>query len=98
MEAKSKRDPTYKGAFDHHLANQKLDAHASKARSERKRKDVKNAVGKNARAVNRAVNGPFAGPVVATVAIAGAGYAKTKGYDRVAMNAGRNFINNLMKR
>ena len=98
VEAKAKQDPTYKAAFDHHLERQKLDQHASKARGERKRKDVKNAVGKNARAINRSVNGPYAGPVLATVAIAGVGYAKTKGYDRTVMNAGKSFIDSYLRK
>jgi hypothetical protein len=94
VEAKSKKDPTYKAAFDHHLAQQDLSVHAEKARGERRRKDAGAKVGKNARAVNRAINGPFAGPVVATTLLGAYGYAKTSGLDKKVMSAGKSFINN----
>lgn len=97
VEAKSKKDPNYKKAFDHHVAQQDMSKHAEKARSERHRKDVKNKVGKTARGVNRAVNGPFATPLAATVLVGAAGLAKAKGYDKVAMNAGKTFVENLLK-
>lgn len=93
VEAKAKKDPTYQAAFDHHLGQQDLSTHASKARTERRRKDVKAGVGKNARAVNRAINGPFAGPVAATVLLGAYGAARASGLDKKAMNIGRSFIN-----
>ena len=40
VESRSKKDPSYKKAFDVHLKGQDMGAQASKARSERKRKDV----------------------------------------------------------
>jgi hypothetical protein len=94
VEAKAKKDSTYKAAFDHHLAQQDLATHAEKARGERRRKDTKSKVGKNARAVNRAINGPFAGPVAATALLGVYGYARTSGLDKKVMSAGKSFINN----
>lgn len=41
VEGKSKRDPTYARAFEEHLQRQDTSTHATKARSERRRKDVK---------------------------------------------------------
>lgn len=93
VEANAKRNPDYKKAFDHHLASQDLGTHADKARSERKRKDITSGVGKNARAINRAVNGPFAGPVAITALLGAVGYVKTSGLDHKIAAAGRNFVN-----
>lgn len=93
VEAKAKKDPTYQAAFDHHLARQDMSVHAEKARGERKRKNVKGTVGKNARAANRAINGPFAGPVAATVVLGAYGAARSRGLDKKLMNAGQAFVN-----
>lgn len=104
VEAASKRDPKYKQAFDHHLAQQDLGQHAAKARGERKRKDVKSGVGKQARSLNRAINGPFAGTAMVGLAVAGATAAKKYGLDvklKQAMNdqklrnAGADFLKNM---
>jgi len=55
VEGKSKVRPDYKKAFDHHLANQNLADHATKAQAERRRKDVKNSTAKTARGVKNTV-------------------------------------------
>lgn len=57
VEAKSKRDASYKKAFDHYLSNQDLSKHASKAKSERKRKDAVKSVDKTARGIKNAAMG-----------------------------------------
>jgi hypothetical protein len=93
VEAKTKRDPTYKAAFDHHLAQQDLSVHAQKARGERKRKDTKAKVGKNVRAANRAINGPFASGAAVALAVSAYGGLKATGLDKKVMQAGRNFMN-----
>ena len=93
VDAKAKRDPTYKAAFDHHLAQQDLSKHASAARGERKRKDTKAKVGKNARALNRAINGPFASGAAVALAVSAYGGLKASGLDKKVMSAGRNFMN-----
>jgi hypothetical protein len=95
VEAKSKQSPDYKKAFDHHTERQDMAKHASKATSERKRKDVKAGVGKNARAVNRAINGPFAGPVAAAAVLGLYGAARSSGMDRRIMNSGKSMINQV---
>lgn len=93
VETKKKQDPNYAKAFENHLDKQDLGRHAEKARGERRRKDTKASVGKNARAVNRLVNGPFAGPVGVAAVAAGAAYVKNNGLDvkaRQAFNRARN--------
>lgn len=49
VNSKSKRDPSYKKAFDYHLNNQDMGRHADKARSERKRKNTTASVKRTAR-------------------------------------------------
>lgn len=70
VDAKSKKDPDYKKAFEHHLAKQDMSKHASKARSERKRKNVQSSTGKTVRGAHRQLTGgmgtvPLAGAVLA---------------------------------
>lgn len=97
VASKAKTNPTYQKAFDHHLASQDLGKHADKAQGERHRKDARAKVGKTARGVNRAVNGPFAAPVGAAVLAGAYGVAKAKGYDRVVLNAGAKFLDDFLK-
>jgi hypothetical protein len=97
VEAKSKQNPDYKKAFDHHLANQDLGRHADKAKGERRRKDVQATTGKAARSINRHINGPFAGGIAAVTAVAAYGYVHSKGYDAYAAQVGKNFIENLLR-
>lgn len=75
VDSKANKDPAYKKAFDHHLAKQDLGQHASKARGERKRKDVKAKTGKTVRGAHRQLTGgmgnvPLAGAVVAAGVVA----------------------------
>lgn len=103
VESKAKRDPKYKEAFDHHLNNQDLGKHASKARGERKRKDVVSKTGKTARGVYRSLNGGFGTVSMASAAVAGAYLvAKQNGYDQVVANAAkttyRSVVNNVQAR
>jgi hypothetical protein len=93
VEAKAKKDPTYKAAFDHHLAQQDMSQHAQKARSERSRKNAKASIGKNVRAVNRAVNGPFASGAAVAIALSAYGGLKASGLDKKVMSAGKAFMN-----
>jgi hypothetical protein len=94
VEAKSKKDPTYKAAFDHHMQRQDLGRHAEKARGERRRKDTRATVRKTGNAVNRAINGPFAGSAAIAMVAAGAAYARNTGMDQKAANAVRQAVNN----
>lgn len=94
VETKSKQDPNYKKAFDHHLDRQDLGRHAEKARGERRRKDTKASVRKTGNAVNRAINGPFAGSAAIALVGAGAAYAKRTGLDKRVVSEVRKFVNN----
>ena len=87
VEAKSKKDPTYKKAFDTHLNNQDMSTHASKARSERKRKNFRSGTAKTARGVKNTVM-----QTGATVSILGLGLglaAKNPKVQSVVMNTGK---------
>lgn len=90
VEAKSAKDPSYKQAFEHHLANQDMSKRASQARGERKRKDTTHAVTKTTRSVHRIATGGIGNVTVGATAIVGAaGFAHAKGYDKVALRAGK---------
>jgi hypothetical protein len=95
VEAKSKQNADYKKAFDHHLDRQDMSKHVTKAKSERSRKDTKAAVGKNARAINRAINGPFAGPVAAAAVLGLYGAARSSGMDRKILSVGKGVVNRV---
>lgn len=73
VEAKSGKDPAYKKAFDHHLANEDLGVHASKARGERKRKDVAKGTAKTARGIKNLALGTGA-PVALSAVVIYAGW------------------------
>lgn len=94
VDAKAKRDPNYKQAFDHHLSRQDMAKHADKARGERKGKDRKEGVRKTGNAINRALNGPFAGSAAIALVGAGAAYAKNNNYDVKARQAFTRVVNN----
>lgn len=55
VDAKSKRDANYKKSFDYHLDQQDMAKHTSKARGERRRKDVSNTTAKTARGIKNLV-------------------------------------------
>lgn len=81
VEAKSKRDPSYKKAFDQHLGNQDLSQHASKAKAERGRIDKAKTAKRSAGLVARKLTGEMGTTAAFTAAaIAGAGFlASPKG-------------------
>lgn len=51
VEARAKRDPAYKEAYERNLAKQDLSKHANKAISERRRKDTTKSAVKTARGI-----------------------------------------------
>lgn len=51
VDAKARRDPSYKKAFDYHLDKQDMSKHAYKARSERRHKDARANAAKTARGI-----------------------------------------------
>lgn len=77
VEANKKRDPAYAKAFDHHLARQDMGQHASKARSERGRKNAANTTKKTGGAIARGLTGQM-GTAAAVVALAGMGVAYSR--------------------
>lgn len=81
VEAKSKRDPDYKKAFDHHLGNQDLSVHASKARGERTRTDRKTKNKQRVGFVARKMTGEMGTQAAMTAAViaGGAFVASPKG-------------------
>jgi len=90
VESKAKRDPAYKKAFDHHLEKQDMSTHASKARSERRRKDTKAKVGRGIRGTRHILNGNSQYASAATaLAVGGYMYAKQAGIDKVVVNAAK---------
>lgn len=90
VEGRSKRDPTYKKAFDHHLANQDTSKHAAKAQSERKRKDVRKSTTKTARGVRHILNGNSQyASLAAAMLVGGAMAARKAGIDKIVANAGK---------
>jgi len=73
VESKSKKDPSYKKAFEHHVSKTDFGKRASQARSERKRKDVKNETKKTARGIKNLIMGTGAS-VGMTAAVLYGGY------------------------
>lgn len=91
VDGKSRKNPAYKKAFDAHLASQDTSKHASKAKSERKRKDVKKSAGKGIRGTRHILNGNSQYASAATaIVVGGALYAHQAGIDKVVLNAGKN--------
>ena len=90
VDQKSNADPSYKKAFDHHLENQDMGRHVSKAKSERRRKDVTASTTKTAKGVHRQLTGGFGNVSLASAAIAG-GYvvAKQTGADKIVIDAAK---------
>lgn len=97
VEAKSKRDPSYKKAFDHHLANQDMSKHAAKARGERKRKNVRNSAAKTTRGISHYLRGnhQYASAAAAMIA-GGALWAHKNGVDKVVLKAGKTTLSSAM--
>lgn len=89
VESKSK-DPTYKAAFEHHLANQDMAKRASEARGKRKRTDAVNNTKKTVRGGVHILNGNARyASAAATVVVGGALYAHKTGVDKALYNHGK---------
>jgi hypothetical protein len=99
VEAKAKKDPNYKAAFDHHLANQDMGQHASKARKERRRKDVASGTTKTAKGVHRSLSGGFGSVSLASAAIAGGlVIGKQAGVDKVIKDAASSYVKDARRK
>lgn len=90
VEGKSKNSPAYKKAFDHHLGRQDMSVHASKAKSERKRKDVANSTRRGIRGTSHILRGNSQYASAATaIVVGGALYAHKAGIDKIILNVGK---------
>lgn len=90
VEGKSRKDPLYKKALDHHINAQDVSSHAAKARSERKRKNVANSTKKTARGVGHILRGNSQyASLAAAMLVGGAMYAKKAGIDKVVVKAAK---------
>lgn len=87
VEAKSKKDPSYKKAFDSHLENQDFAKRASQARGERRRKDTVNSSMKTARGLKNLAMGTAAPVALSSVVIFTA--AKNPRVRAAVVNAGK---------
>lgn len=91
VEAKSKKDSSYKKAFDNHLGKQDMSRHAEKARGERKRKNVKKSAGRGIRGTRHILNGNSQYASAATaIVVGGALFAHKKGIDKAVAKAAKN--------
>ena len=98
VEAKSKKDPSYKKAFDTHLGNQDMASQASKARSERKRKDAATKTKQRAGFLARKVTGEMGTQAAFTaVALGGIAFARSPKGQKV-MKQTMNKVSNLAAR
>jgi len=96
VEARGKKDPAYQRAFDHHLAKQDMSKHAEKARSERKRKNVKKSAGRGIRGTRHILNGNSQYASAATaIAVGGALYAHKAGIDKIILDKGKQAFNKI---
>lgn len=98
VEGKSKRDPSYKKAFDQHLGNQDMAKRTSEAKSKRKRTDAVNATTKTARGIGHMARGnaryaSMAAAGIFTVAAA----AHRTGADRKVYEYGKKTVTTLLK-
>ena len=97
VDAKAKKDPSYKKAFDSHLANQDMSVHASKARSQRRHTDARESTAKTTRGVYRLATGGFGATTATAGAIFGAyTLAKKTGIDQAIVRAGKQGIKSVM--
>lgn len=89
VESRSK-DEQYKAAFDHYFANQDLGRHASKAKTERKVRNVTKGTAKTGRGIINIINGnPQAAGAVAVTVVGAAGLAHKAGVDKILLNQGK---------
>lgn len=96
VEAKSKRDPSYKKAFDYHVDQTDMSKRASQARRTRKSKDTAQAVKKTGKGIGHILNGnnKYANATAALL-VGGYMYARKTGIDRVVMKTAKTTMNDL---
>lgn len=88
VKAKSSKDPLYAKAFDHHLSNQDMSTHATKAVGERKSIDRKTKTKQSAGHIARRLTGEMGTTAAFTAAaIAGATYLNSPSGKRLRIKA-----------
>lgn len=95
VNQRSKSDPFYKAEFDRQLAKQDMAKHAAKARGERGRNDVKNAVAKTGRGIVNAATGNI-GRASATAAVLYTA-AHYTGFDKKVASYGAQAVQSIPK-
>lgn len=96
VEAKAKKDPNYKKAFDAHVERTDMGKRAEQARSQRARKDVSNSARKTARGVGHVIRGNSQYASLAAVALVGAGtYAYKNGGDQLLRQYGGKVVSTI---
>lgn len=96
VEAKSKKDPKYKEAFDKHAADTDMSKRAEQARSTRKRTDVVNSGKKTAKGVVHVVRGNKQYANIAAITLAtGATVAWKAGGDKLVKKHGPKLMNDI---
>lgn len=96
VESKASRQPEYRVAFERALSREDMAEHATKARKERRRKDVTHAVNKNARA---AATGQYTGLNMGVFVVGTAAYyAHKTGFDKQVYAKGKEKFEQLRAR
>lgn len=91
VQGKSAKDPEYKKAFEHHVANTDFSKRAEQARGQRHRADVANTTKKTGKGIIHIIRGnPQYASIGAAGVVAGAAFVHKKGYDKMAYNAVKN--------
>lgn len=99
VDSRSKADPTYKKAFDHHVANQDLAKASSKAHSKRKRTDIVKGTTKTAKGINHIINGnPQYASAAAALLVGGALAIHKSGIDKVVFEKGKTMYKDAKSR
>ena len=97
VEAKAKRDPSYKKAFDAHVESTDYAKRAQQARSQRRSTDTKNKVVKTGKQVGHALRGNSQYAGFGAMAIAAVGtYAWQNGGADYVMNNGAKAVNKVV--
>ena len=97
VEARAKKDPSYKKAFDAHVENTDYAKRAQQARSQRKSTDTKKAVAKTGKQVSHALRGnsQYAGFGAMAIAAAGTYAWQNGGSDFIRQN-GSQAVSNIV--
>lgn len=96
VETKSKKDPDYAKAFDHHVARQDMSKHAEKARGERKSTDRKETAKKRAGYLARRFTGEMGTQAAFTAATVAGGLYLSNPANRAKMSSRFSSVKNYV--